>query len=192
MRTSIHSFKCGICGDRRQRAFTLSAQRLLAKFTWRCRLFPPPFFCRTILTQTCTLLFPFSAPQVGIDESILVYNIFGRPLQFFATENVLINPKILSSSKLTWTMPEGCLSLKVNQHPCTCMHKSINLYCAHHHLLSVSFSLLSLSLSPSLPPFLSFSFSFFLSRLSPLSLPVLPKYKSTQCLNSCCSVDREK
>lgn len=51
-----------------------------------------------------------AAPQVGIDQSIFVYNVFG-PLRLSVTENILINPRILSSSTLTWTSPEGCLSL---------------------------------------------------------------------------------
>jgi len=52
-----------------------------------------------------------AAPQVGIDQSIAVYNIFG-PLRLSATENILINPKITKISDWSWTSPEGCLSLQ--------------------------------------------------------------------------------
>ena len=52
-----------------------------------------------------------AGPQVGIDQSILVYNLFGQPLHLAATERVLINPRVIRSSLLRWTSPEGCLSL---------------------------------------------------------------------------------
>jgi peptide deformylase len=52
-----------------------------------------------------------AGPQVGIDQSILVYNLFGQPLHLAATERVLINPRVIRSAPLRWTSPEGCLSL---------------------------------------------------------------------------------
>ena len=52
-----------------------------------------------------------AGPQVGVDRSILVYNLFGQPLQLAATERVLVNPRVLRSGHLKWTSPEGCLSL---------------------------------------------------------------------------------
>lgn len=60
-----------------------------------------------------------AAPQIGIDQSIFVYNIFGQPLQLAATEHVLINPRILQSSEWSWTSPEGCLSLPDSRGPVT-------------------------------------------------------------------------
>ena len=50
-----------------------------------------------------------TAPQVGIGQSIAVYNVFG-PLHFPPTEHVLINPRVVRTSDLRWTAPEGCLS----------------------------------------------------------------------------------
>jgi len=51
-----------------------------------------------------------AAPQVGIDQSVLVYNILG-PLRMAATERILVNPRVVGSSRWSWTSPEGCLSL---------------------------------------------------------------------------------
>mmetsp|Transcript_46011 Transcript_46011/g.67513 ORF Transcript_46011/g.67513 Transcript_46011/m.67513 type:complete len:311 (-) Transcript_46011:260-1192(-) len=52
-----------------------------------------------------------AAPQIGIDQRIFVYNIFGQPLRLAATEHVLVNPRVLRLSEWSWTSPEGCLSL---------------------------------------------------------------------------------
>ena len=64
------------------------------------------FMCNQHATDTS----PLAAPQVGIPQSIAVYNILS-PARLAATEHILINPSIVSSSDLSWTAPEGCLSL---------------------------------------------------------------------------------
>ena len=69
-------------------------------------------------TGLTSLYWRFAAPQVGIGKSIAVYNIFG-PLRLAATENILINPKVVSSSDYSWTSPEGCLSLPDARGPAT-------------------------------------------------------------------------
>jgi hypothetical protein len=49
-----------------------------------------------------------AAPQVGVNARLMVYNPEGSPDS--GSESVLVNPRIVSKSRATCWMEEGCLS----------------------------------------------------------------------------------
>lgn len=51
-----------------------------------------------------------AAPQVGVNVRMMVYNQEGKRGE--GEEHILVNPKIISTSKTTDVMEEGCLSFQ--------------------------------------------------------------------------------
>lgn len=51
-----------------------------------------------------------AAPQVGVNVRMMVYNQEGKRGE--GQEYILVNPKIISTSKSTDVMEEGCLSFQ--------------------------------------------------------------------------------
>lgn len=51
-----------------------------------------------------------AAPQVGVNVRMMVYNQEGKKGE--GQEHILVNPRIISTSKSTDVMEEGCLSFQ--------------------------------------------------------------------------------
>jgi peptide deformylase len=63
-----------------------------------------------------------AAPQVGVNARLMVYNPEGSPDS--GSESVLVNPRIVSKSRTTCWMEEGCLSFPdtfADVLVCTCL-----------------------------------------------------------------------